>query len=61
MRILDAGCGTAIVTAALAKMNVEKVISVDGSAAMIKRAKNHTLRRSKLLLKNDWQRLSPKL
>lgn len=43
MRILDAGCGTAIVTAALAKMNVEKVISVDGSAAMIKRAKTHTL------------------
>lgn len=43
MRILDAGCGTAIVTSALAKMNVEKVIAVDASPAMIKRAINHTL------------------
>ena len=37
--VLDAGCGTGIATAALAKMNVKKVIAVDQSAAMIKRAK----------------------
>jgi SAM-dependent methyltransferase len=43
MRILDAGCGTGIVTAALAKMNVEKVIAVDISPSMIKRAKEGTL------------------
>lgn len=43
MRILDAGCGTAIVTSALAKMNVEKVIAVDISPYMIKRAKEVTL------------------
>jgi SAM-dependent methyltransferase len=43
MRILDAGCGTGIVTAALAKMNVEKVIAVDMSPSMIKRAKEVTL------------------
>jgi ubiquinone/menaquinone biosynthesis C-methylase UbiE len=43
MRILDAGCGTGIVTAALAKMNVEKVIAVDISPSMIKRAKEATL------------------
>jgi SAM-dependent methyltransferase len=43
MRILDAGCGTGIVTGALAKMNVEKVIAVDVSPNMIKRAKEATL------------------
>lgn len=43
MRILDAGCGTGIVTSALAKMNVEKVIAVDVSPAMIQRAKKATL------------------
>ncbi len=43
MRILDAGCGTGIVTAALAKMNPEKVIAVDVSPSMIKRAKETTL------------------
>lgn len=43
MRILDAGCGTGIVTSALAKMNVEKVIAVDQSSSMIKRAKEFTI------------------
>jgi SAM-dependent methyltransferase len=43
MRILDAGCGTGIVTSALAKMNVEKVIAVDQSPNMIKRAKEVTI------------------
>ena len=41
--ILDAGCGTGIGTAALAKMNVKKIIAVDQSAAMIKHAKEVTL------------------
>lgn len=48
MKILDAGCGTGIVTAALAKMNVEKVIAVDISPSMIKRAKEVTLASSTL-------------
>jgi len=48
MRILDAGCGTAIVTSALAKMNVGKIIAVDQSSAMIKRAKTTTLDQSTL-------------
>lgn len=43
LTILDAGCGTGIATAALAKMNVKKVIAVDQSAAMIKHAKEVTL------------------
>jgi len=48
MRILDAGCGTGIVTAALAKMNPAKIISVDMSPAMIRRAKTVTLEESTL-------------
>ncbi len=43
MTILDAGCGTGIVSSALAKMNVKKVISVDISPAMIRRAKKSTI------------------
>jgi 2-polyprenyl-3-methyl-5-hydroxy-6-metoxy-1,4-benzoquinol methylase len=48
MRILDAGCGTGIVSTALAKMNVAKVIGVDVSVAMIDRAKKVTLPESTL-------------
>lgn len=48
MRILDAGCGTGIVSTALAKMNVEKVIAVDSSSAMLNRAKTVTLPSSTL-------------
>ena len=43
MKVLDAGCGTGVATVALAKMNVEKVIGLDKSAAMIERAKNVTV------------------
>jgi len=43
MRLLDAGCGTGIVTSAAAKMNLEKIIAVDVSPSMIKRAKEFTL------------------
>ena len=43
MRMLDAGCGTGIVTSALGKMNLEKIIAVDLSPNMIKRAKEFTL------------------
>jgi SAM-dependent methyltransferase len=43
MKILDAGSGTGIATVALAKMNVEKVIGLDKSAAMIERAENVTV------------------
>jgi len=46
MRILDAGCGTALVTAAMAKMDVGKIIAVDMSKAMIARAKTVTLEQS---------------
>lgn len=48
MRILDAGCGTGIVSSALAKMNVAKVIAIDSSPAMLDRAKNVTLPESTL-------------
>jgi 2-polyprenyl-3-methyl-5-hydroxy-6-metoxy-1,4-benzoquinol methylase len=48
MRILDAGCGTGIVTAAIAKMNAAKVIAVDMSPAMLHRAKTVTLEESTL-------------
>lgn len=43
MKILDAGCGTGVATVALAKMNAEKVIGLDKSAAMIERAKTVTV------------------
>jgi SAM-dependent methyltransferase len=48
MRILDAGSGTGIVSAALAKMNVAKIIGVDVSPAMIRRAQKVTLPQSTL-------------
>jgi SAM-dependent methyltransferase len=41
--MLDAGCGTGIVTSALAKIGVKKIIAVDVSPAMIRRAKKATL------------------
>ncbi len=43
MKVLDAGCGTGIATVAFAKMNVEKVIGVDKSAAMLERAEKTTV------------------
>ncbi len=47
MTILDAGCGSGIVTAAMAKMNA-KVIAVDSSRAMLNRLKKVTLPQSTL-------------
>ena len=41
--VLDAGCGTGIVTASFAKMNVKKVVGIDKSHAMITQAKTKTL------------------
>jgi SAM-dependent methyltransferase len=48
MKILDAGSGTGIASAAFAKMNVSKVIGVDKSAAMIERAEKVTIPASTL-------------
>lgn len=48
MRILDAGCGTGVASVAFAKMNVNKVIALDKSAAMIERAKTVTVPSSTL-------------
>lgn len=48
MKVLDAGCGTGIATAAFAKMNVSKVIGVDKSAAMLERAEKVTIPASTL-------------
>ena len=48
MKVLDAGSGTGIATAAFAKMNVSKVIGVDKSAAMIERAEKVTIPASTL-------------
>ena len=38
-RVLDAGCGTGILTAAFAKMGVQRVVGVDKSEAMIGQAR----------------------
>lgn len=48
MKILDAGCGTGIATVAFAKMNAQKVIGVDKSAAMIERAEKVTVQAATL-------------
>ena len=50
MTILDAGCGTGIVTAAMAKLGA-KVIAVDSSRAMLDRVKKTTLPQSTLTQK----------
>ncbi len=42
-RVLDAGCGTGILTAAFAKMGVQRVVGLDRSEAMISRARETTL------------------
>ena len=42
-KVLDAGCGTGVGSAALAKLGVKKVIALDKSEAMIKHAKEVTL------------------
>ena len=41
--VMDAGCGTGIATAALAKLGVGKIIAVDRSQAMITRAQQKTI------------------
>jgi ubiquinone/menaquinone biosynthesis C-methylase UbiE len=41
--VLDAGCGTGIGVAALAKMNVKKVVGLDNANAMISQAKTKTI------------------
>ena len=48
MTFLDAGCGSGIATAALAKLNPKKVIAVDLSKSMIQRTKKITLEDSTL-------------
>jgi ubiquinone/menaquinone biosynthesis C-methylase UbiE len=41
--ILDAGCGTGIVTASFAKMGCKKVVGLDKSAAMLNQAQSATI------------------
>jgi len=41
--ILDAGCGTGIVTASFAKMGCKKVVGLDKSAAMLTQARSATI------------------
>jgi SAM-dependent methyltransferase len=47
-QVLDAGCGTGIAVAALAKMNVKKVVGVDKSKSMLDQAKNVVIPQSTL-------------
>ncbi len=42
-RVLDAGCGTGILTAAFAKMGVQRVVGLDRSEAMIAHARTTTV------------------
>lgn len=42
-RVLDAGCGTGVLTAAFAKMGVKKVVGLDRSEAMITRTRGTTI------------------
>ncbi len=46
--VLDGGCGTGIAVAALAKMNVKKVVGVDKSKAMLDYAKSVVIPQSTL-------------
>jgi SAM-dependent methyltransferase len=48
LQILDVGCGTGIAATAFAKLGVAKVIALDKSAEMIRRAKTITLDSSTL-------------
>ena len=43
MEVLDAGCGTGIAVASLAKMGVKKVVGLDKSEAMIHQATSNTI------------------
>jgi SAM-dependent methyltransferase len=47
-QVLDGGCGTGIAVAALAKMNVKKVVGVDKSKAMLEYAKSVVIPQSTL-------------
>ncbi len=46
--VLDGGCGTGIAAAALAKMNVKRVVGMDTSKAMLAQAATTTLQQSTL-------------
>ncbi len=46
--VLDCGCGTGIAVAALAKMNVKKVVGVDSAEAMLKHAEEVVIEQSTL-------------
>lgn len=46
--VLDAGCGTGVACVALAKLNVNSVLGLDKSKAMLERAESVTLAQSKL-------------
>lgn len=41
--VLDAGCGTGIAVASMAKLGVKKVVGIDNSEAMLNQAKLHTI------------------
>jgi SAM-dependent methyltransferase len=43
MEVLDAGCGTGIAVASLAKMGVKKVVGLDKSEAMLNQATSNTI------------------
>jgi SAM-dependent methyltransferase len=57
--VLDAGCGTGIAVASMAKMNVKKVVGIDSSPAMLKQAKLKTIPQTTLTEeqkeKIDWR------
>lgn len=48
MKVLDTGCGTGLACIAFANMNVQSVLGVDSSEAMLKRAQNVNISKSKL-------------
>jgi SAM-dependent methyltransferase len=47
-QVLDGGCGTGIAVAALAKMDVKKVVGIDKSKAMLEQAKSVVIPQSTL-------------
>jgi len=48
MEVLDVGCGTGVAAVAFAKMNVNSVVGIDKSDAMVRRARSATLDTSTL-------------